>query len=117
MNGDLSTSCNLSNCDCDKPKPMTDQRARAAQRYMLCANLGTTAQVGLNMTTLPSGTVVVLYEDHIAALADERRLVWEEAYEYVKQHHFNVVTSKHATKTCVVLEDYFRAKAHAGQEG
>jgi len=51
-----------------------------------------------------------------AALADERRKVWEEAYEYVKQHHFNVVTSKHATKTCVVLEDYFRAQAQAGPE-
>lgn len=56
---------------------MTDQRARAIQRYELEAAIGT------GMTPNDDGDWVS-YEDHVAALADERRRGMEALREVVE---------------------------------
>lgn len=108
MNGDLSTSCNLSNCDCDKPKPMTDQRARELAEDCKAQD--------------PRAAQFIE-----KALADERRRVWEEAAklicpycndpEWVTSDPEGDHLSPHTGTVFVCKSRKIRAKAHAGQEG
>lgn len=108
MNGDLSTSCNLSNCDCDKPKPMTDQRARTAQLWCLPQHSHKEMDVD--------------FAESIAqALADERRRVLDEIGDQLDQlgdwyfNEGNTQARLAVEKVEQFLNEY--AKAHAGQEG
>ncbi len=112
MNGDLSTSCNLSNCDCDKPKPMTDQRARAEMN-----ELELRARKIANELVVLGGAARESYI--LTALADERRRVWEEAKLIA-----DTVAAKHpapedwmARLAALSISNLMDAKAHAGQEG
>lgn len=116
MNGDLSTSCNLSNCDCDKPKPMTDQRARAFNEHR--------AKLEQAIDNMEKTSVCLDIFDR--ALADERRRVWEEAAKMAKEkaertlssQHLDIPGYKHGYRGGLLgLADEIRAKAHAGQEG
>ena len=87
-----------------------DPRAVAIQRYEL------DAEIGSGMTPHNDGDWVA-YDDHLNALTDARRQVWEEAAKMAcsrcavgvprNEHWFHLICD--ATK--------YWLKAHAGQEG
>lgn len=129
MNGDLSTSCNLSNCDCDKPKPMTDQRARVLASDMMTAtslvskinNQRNRIAGGYDIPTNEPGPINIVAQ----ALADERQRVWEEAANVAEQaipkaHTYaseNADIYRAQDDAKLIIVKAIRAKSHAGQEG
>lgn len=93
-----------------QPKPMTDQRARA-----IISGLGsvkTADRIVLDKEPLVSAIA--------AAMADERRRVWEEAAKVADSYASPVPPGQWgegAKYNAEKIARQIRAKAHAGQEG
>lgn len=100
---------------------MTDQRARAViARYDL-VDVNRCGEGWQEMQRDDQYGDWVQYEDHIAALADAERGVWEEAAKICDERakYYKSIKSVGDIHDWVVerLAEEIRAKAHAGQEG